>query len=286
MEIFRAPREMQSWAEARRAAGSRLGLVPTMGCLHEGHLSLLRVAREHGCDTVAATIFVNPTQFGPGEDYDRYPRQEEEDLAMLREAGADAVLLPGVGGIYPEGFQTFVEVGEVSKGLCGDRRPGHFRGVATVVLKLLHIGKPHVAVFGEKDFQQLAVIRRMVADLDLDVEIVGAPIVREPDGLAMSSRNRYLGPEDRAAARCLSRALFRARDLFRAGERKAEALAAAVRKEIEAEARAALEYAEVRDPDSLFPVTGRAERMTILVAAKVGPARLIDNITLEGGGTA
>ncbi len=284
MEIFRSPREMQAWADAGRAERRRLGLVPTMGCLHEGHLSLLRVAREHGCDAVVATVFVNPTQFGPGEDFDRYPRREEADLAMLREAGADAVLLPGVGEIYPEGFQTFVEVEEVSKGLCGDRRPGHFRGVATVVAKLLHIGKPHVAVFGEKDFQQLAVIRRMVRDLNLDVEIVGAPIVREPDGLAMSSRNRYLEAEDRAASRCLSRGLFRARDLFRAGEREAGALAAAVRKEIGSEPRAALEYAEARDPESLVPVTDRAERMTILVAAKIGPARLIDNITLEGGG--
>jgi len=284
MEILRTPSEMQAWADARRAEGNRIGLVPTMGCLHEGHLSLLRVARDHGCDRVAATIFVNPAQFGPGEDFDRYPRQEESDLAMLREAGADAVLLPGVREVYPEGYQTFVEVGEVSKGLCGDRRPGHFRGVATVVAKLLHIGKPHLAVFGEKDFPQLAVIRRMVRDLDLDVEIMGAPIVREPDGLAMSSRNRYLEAEDRAAARCLSRGLFRARDLFLSGERDGGALAAAARREVEAEPRAALEYAEARDPVTLSPVTGRAERMTILVAAKIGPARLIDNITLEGGG--
>lgn len=284
MEIFRAPREMQSWSDARRAAGSRLGLVPTMGCLHEGHLSLLRVARDSGCDEVAATIFVNPTQFGPGEDFDRYPRQEEQDLGMLRDAGADAVLLPGVREIYPEGFQTFVEVGEVSKGLCGDRRPGHFRGVATVVAKLLNIGKPHVAVFGAKDFQQLAVIRRLVRDLDIDVEILGAPIVREADGLAMSSRNRYLDAEDRTAARCLSRGLFRARELFQAGEREAGTLAEVVRREVEAEPRAALEYAEARDPESLVPVQERAERMTILVAARVGPARLIDNITLEGGG--
>jgi len=284
MEIFRTPSEMQAWADARRTEGNRIGLVPTMGCLHEGHLSLLRVARDHGCDRVAATIFVNPAQFGPGEDFDRYPRQEESDLAMLREEGADAVLLPAVREIYPVGYQTFVEVGEVSKGLCGDRRPGHFQGVATVVAKLLHIGKPHLAVFGEKDFQQLAVIRRMVRDLDLDVEIVGAPIVREPDGLAMSSRNRYLEAGDRVAARCLSRGLFRARDLFLAGERDGGALAAAAKREIEAEPRAALEYAEVRDPDTLSPVTGRTERMTILVAAKIGPARLIDNITLEGGG--
>lgn len=286
MEIFRRPREMQSWADARRLAGTRLGLVPTMGCLHEGHISLLRVARERGCGAVAATIFVNPTQFGPGEDFERYPREEERDLSMLRDGGADAVYLPGVGEVYPEGYQTFVEVGEVSTGLCGGRRPGHFRGVATVVAKLLHVGKPHLAVFGEKDFQQLAVIRRMVRDLDIDVEIVGAPIVREPDGLAMSSRNRYLEKEDRKAARCLSRGLFRARELFLAGERDSGTLSAAARREIETEPRAALEYAEARDPQTLLPVSGRAERMTILVAGRVGPARLIDNITLgEGGAT-
>lgn len=283
MEIFRRREEMQSWADARRAGGERIGLVPTMGYLHEGHLSLLRTARERGCDAVAATLFVNPAQFGPGEDFERYPRDEERDTAMLRNAGADALFAPSVGEMYPPGYQTFVEVSERSKGLCGDARPGHFRGVATVVAKLLHIGKPHVAVFGEKDFQQLTVIRRMVRDLDMDVEVVGAPTVREADGLAMSSRNRYLEGEDRRAALCLSRGLFRARDLFRAGERDAERLAAAARAEIGAEPRARLEYAEARDPETLMPLAGHADRLTILVAARVGPARLIDNITLEGG---
>lgn len=283
METFRKPREMQAWADAQRAAGRRIGLVPTMGALHEGHLSLVRIARERGCDAVAATIFVNPTQFGPGEDFEKYPRDEARDLAMLRDAGTDAVYLPGVREMYPEGYQTFVEVPGVSKGLCGASRAGHFRGVATVVAKLLLAGKPHVAVFGEKDFQQLAVIRRMAADLDIDVEIVGAPIVREPDGLAMSSRNRYLSGDDRKAALCLSRGLFRARDLFRGGERDAARLAAAARAEIEAEPRAAAEYAEARDPETLAPLDGRAGRIAILVAARVGPARLIDNITLQGG---
>lgn len=283
MEIFRTPGRMQSWADSQRAAGRRIGLVPTMGSLHEGHLSLVRIAREHGCDAVAATIFVNPAQFGPGEDYERYPRDEERDLAMLKGAGTAAVYLPDVKDMYPEGYQTYVEVGEVSRGLCGDSRPGHFRGVATVVVKLFHVGKPHVAVFGEKDFQQLAVIRRMTRDLDFDIEIVAAPIVREADGLAMSSRNRYLEGEDRKAARCLSRGLFLARNRFLEGERDPARVTALARAAVEAEGRATLEYVEARDPETLLPLSGPSERMTILVAARVGPARLIDTITLQGG---
>ncbi len=283
MEIFLRPGEMQAWADAQRAAGRRIGLVPTMGFLHEGHVSLVRIAREHGCDTVAASIFVNPTQFGPGEDYERYPRDEERDLAMLRAAGTAAVYLPGVRDVYPEGYQTFVEVEEISRGLCGSSRPGHFRGVATVVAKLFHVGKPHVAVFGEKDYQQLAVIRRMVRDLDFDIEIVTAPTVREADGLAMSSRNKYLEGEDRKAARCLSRGLFLARNLFLEGERDPTRVASAARAVVEAERRATLEYAEARDPETLSPLAGPSNRMTILLAARVGPARLIDNITLKGG---
>jgi len=283
MEILRRPREMQAWADFQRAPGRKVGLVPTMGFLHEGHVSLVRTAREYGCDVVAATIFVNPTQFGPGEDYERYPRDEERDLSILRGAGAAAVYLPSVHDMYPEGYQTFVEVGEVSRGLCGAARPGHFRGVATVVAKLLNAAKPNVAVFGEKDYQQLAVIRRMVRDLDLDVEVVAAPTVREADGLAMSSRNRYLDEEDRKAARCLSRGLFLARNLFLEGERDPIRITAAARVAVEAETRVALEYVEARDPETLSPLAGPSNRMTILVAAHVGPARLIDNITLQGG---
>lgn len=283
MEIIRRPGEMQAWADSQRGVGRRIGLVPTMGSLHEGHVSLVRIAREHGCNAVAASIFVNPTQFGPGEDYERYPRDEERDLGILSKAGTTAVYLPGVHDMYPAGYQTFVEVSEVSRGLCGAARPGHFRGVATVVAKLFHAGKPHVAVFGEKDYQQLVVIRRMVRDLDMDIEIVAAPTVREADGLAMSSRNRYLGEEDRKAARCLSRGLFLARNLFLEGEREPGRVTAAVRAAVEAQNRAALEYVEARDPETLRPLDGPSDRMTILVAAHVGPARLIDNITLRGG---
>ena len=281
MERLRTPGAMRAWADARRGEGTRIGLVPTMGYLHEGHLSLVRLARERGCGAVAATIFVNPAQFGPGEDYGKYPRDEARDLAMLERAGASAVYLPGARDMYPEGYQTYVEVTDASRGLCGASRPGHFRGVATVVAKLFLAARPHVAVFGEKDYQQLAVIRAMARDLEFGIEIVGAPIVREADGLAMSSRNVYLQGEDRVAARCLSRGLFRARDLFEGGERNAETLVAAARAAIEGEPRATLEYAEGRDAETLAPLSGRVGAITILVAARVGPARLIDNITLR-----
>ncbi|MDD5761366.1 MAG: pantoate--beta-alanine ligase [bacterium] len=280
MELLRTPAAMRAWADARRAEGARIGLVPTMGYLHEGHVSLVRIARAQGCGTVAATIFVNPTQFGPGEDFEKYPRDEARDLAMLEAAGVDAVYLPGVRDMYPEGHQTFVEVTGVSRGLCGAVRPGHFRGVATVVAKLFLAAKPHVAVFGEKDCQQLAVIRAMTRDLDFGIEIVGAPIVREEDGLAKSSRNVYLKGDDRIAARCLSRGLFRARDLFGKGERDAGVLVGVVGAAIEGEPLAKLEYVEGRDPVTLAPLSGQVGAVTILAAAKVGPARLIDNITL------
>jgi len=281
MERLRTPGEMRAWADARRFDGARIGLVPTMGYLHEGHVSLVRIARERGCGAVAATIFVNPAQFGPGEDFGKYPRDEAKDLAMLSAAGTSAVYLPGVKDMYPDGYQTHVEVTGVSQGLCGAARPGHFRGVATVVAKLFLAAKPHVAVFGEKDRQQLAVIRAMTRDLDFGIEIVGAPIVREEDGLAMSSRNAYLRGGDRAAARCLSRGLFRAEALFTGGERDAGTLVDAARTEIAGEPLAKLEYAEGRDPETLAPLSGPVREITVLVAARVGPARLIDNITLR-----
>jgi len=280
MERLLTPAAMRAWADARRAEGARIGLVPTMGYLHEGHVSLVRIASGAGCEVVAASIFVNPAQFGPGEDFEKYPRDEARDLSMLDAAGVDAVYLPGVKDMYPEGHQTLVEVARVSQGLCGAARPGHFRGVATVVAKLFLAAKPHVAVFGEKDYQQLAVIRAMTRDLDFGIEIVGAPIVREGDGLAMSSRNVYLKGDDRIAARCLSRGLFRAKERFGKGERDAEALVAAARAAIEGEPLARLEYAEGRDPVTLAPLSGKVDAITILAAAKVGPARLIDNITL------
>lgn len=285
METIRRSEAMRAWSDSQRRAGKRVGFVPTMGYLHEGHLSLVRIAKARGCDVVAASIFVNPTQFGPGEDFERYPRDEARDLAMLSGEGVAAVILPEVAEVYPEGYQTYVEVTRVSEGLCGAMRPGHFRGVATVVAKLLLLTRPHVAVFGEKDFQQLAVIRRMAVDLGLEVEIVGAPIVREADGLAMSSRNKYLEGEDRLAALCLFKGLSAARDLYAAGVRDPERLVDAVRAKVLSESRAKLEYAEARDPETLSPTRSPTERMAILVAARVGSARLIDNITLGGQST-
>jgi pantoate--beta-alanine ligase len=282
MEIHRWARGMREWSEGLRASGKRVGFVPTMGSLHEGHLSLVRIVKSRGCDAVAASIFVNPAQFGPGEDFERYPRNEARDLDLLRAEGVAAVFLPEVPEMYPEGYQTHVEVAGLSQGLCGASRPGHFRGVATVVAKLFLVVRPHVAVFGEKDFQQLAVIRRMVRDLNLDVEIVGAPIVREADGLAMSSRNQYLEGEDRHAALCLYRGLCAARDLYAAGVRDPEKLLDVARVKVLSEPRAMLEYAEARDPETLSPVRSPSERMVILMAARVGPTRLIDNITLGG----
>jgi len=281
MDILRTPEQMREWADARRAACGRIGLVPTMGYLHEGHISLLRIAADCGCDTIVASIFVNPAQFSPGEDYEKYPRNEEDDLAMLEKARVCAVYLPSVKDMYSDLYQTYVEVEKVSKGLCGDRRPGHFRGVATVVTKLFLAVKPHVAVFGEKDYQQLAVLRAMARDLDFGIEIVGAPIVRERDGLALSSRNVYLDREQRAAALCLSRGLFEAKVLFEKGIRKASELVSAARRAIEEEPLAVVEYAEGRDPVTLEPLSGPVDAITILVAAKIGPARLIDNITLK-----
>src|SRR5512137_535314 len=239
-ELIRHPAEWQRRCIAARDAGTRIALVPTMGFLHEGHLSLMREGRRRADEggrrgLSLATIFVNPTQFGPSEDLARYPRDLQGDLAKCGEAGVDLVLAPeDPAAVYPPGFQTWVEVTEVSRGLCGDRRPGHFRGVATVVAKLFGLSRPHVALFGEKDWQQLQVLRRMAIDLDMGVEVVGMPIVREADGLAMSSRNAYLTADERGRAVAISRALLEAQRRAAAGERAPTALAAGARTAIEA----------------------------------------------------
>src|SRR5664279_2298626 len=222
VHVIKSPAEMAAWSDTARARGERIACVPTMGALHAGHVSLLTAAKK-SADVVVLSIFVNPTQFGPNEDLARYPRDLVGDLAKAEGAGTAVAFVPEAKDMYPASAQTFIEVREVSKGLCGDRRPNHFVGVATVVAKLINIVRPHVALFGEKDFQQLAVIRRMVVDLNLSVEVAGMPIVREPDGLAMSSRNKYLSPEERARALALSRGLFAARALFERGERREQA---------------------------------------------------------------
>lgn len=269
---------MSAWSEATRARGERIAFVPTMGALHAGHVSLLSAAREHG-DRVVLSIFVNPTQFGPKEDLERYPRDLEGDLAKAAGVGTDMAFVPEVKDIYPADHQTFIDVREVSQGLCGGRRPGHFTGVATVVCKFINIVRPHTALFGEKDFQQLAVIRRMVTDLNLPVDVIGRPTVREPDGLAMSSRNAYLSPAERARALAISQGLWATGECFAAGERSAAALVevalSTMKKRVDS-----IDYIEVREADSLRPVDRLDGPAVLLVAAFVGTTRLIDNLRL------
>jgi pantoate--beta-alanine ligase len=269
---------MTAWSEAARVRGERVAFVPTMGALHAGHVSLLREGRRRG-DQLALSIFVNPTQFGPTEDLSRYPRDLPGDLAQAAEAGTDVVYVPEARDVYPEDFQTYVEVRGLEQGLDGGSRPGHFVGVATVVCKLFNVVRPHVALFGEKDFQQLAVIRRMVADLDMSVEILGMPIVREPDGLAMSSRNAYLSPAERSRALALSRSLNAARAQAEAGERAAAALVARARDALDAEVDR-VDYVELRDAETLAPVDRLERPAVLMVAAFVGKTRLIDNLRL------
>jgi pantoate--beta-alanine ligase len=278
-EIIRDPAVMRARAEDLRRDGRRIAVVPTMGALHDGHLSLLKIARARA-DIVILTIFVNPTQFGPSEDLAKYPRDETGDLAKARPLGIDLAFCPEAAAMYPPGAQTFVEVRELSKPLCGARRPGHFAGVTTIVSKLFHVTQPHLAVFGEKDYQQLAIIRRMVRDLDFALEIASGPLVRESDGVAMSSRNAYLSPAERTAARCLSAGLAAAEAAFRAGERDAGKLVVAARAPIDGEPLARLDYLDLRDADELTELT-KVERPAVMaVAAFVGATRLIDNRVL------
>lgn len=277
MEILKTPEEMRAW---RRALPVSLGLTPTMGYLHEGHLSLVRRSLAEN-EASAASIFVNPTQFGPNEDFDRYPRDEEGDLRQLRELGVDAVYLPSVETMYPEGYQTYVTVDDLSQGLEGGSRPVHFRGVATVVTKLLIAVAPDRAYFGKKDAQQLRVIRRLARDLDLPTEIVACDTVREEGGLAMSSRNAYLSREQRPAARVLSRALAEAEARFMEGVRSAEVLRVIVSGTVGSEPQAELDYVSVADSETLSEIEGDIERAALLsLAVRFGPVRLIDNVTL------
>lgn len=254
-----------------------MGFVPTMGALHEGHGALMD-ASVRECDVTVVSIFVNPLQFGPSEDFQKYPRDLEADEAFCRARGVDFVFAPAVEEMYPREPRAFVEVTELTDGLCGAYRPGHFRGVTTVVTKLFHIVMPDVAYFGQKDFQQAAVIRRMVEDLDFPLEIRTVPTVREPDGLAMSSRNRYLNPEERKAALALYRGLLAAREALEKGERDADAVRAAVRAELCKEPLVREQYVEVVDASDLKPVSYIDGTVAVAVAAFVGSTRLIDNI--------
>ena len=276
LEIAETVAEMR---RMRRHLDGTVGFVPTMGYLHEGHLSLVRMARQAN-DFVVASIFVNPTQFGPSEDFERYPRDAEGDLRLLREADVDVVFFPTAAEMYPPGYLTYVNVEDVTERLEGACRPGHFRGVATVVAKLFNIVQPDRAYFGQKDAQQVVVIQKMAEDLNMPVEIVVGETVREPDGLAMSSRNVYLSPDERARALALSRSLRRARDLYAAGERNAARIRRDLTTMIAAVPGAAIDYVSVADPRSLRELDRIEDRALVSLAVRFGKTRLIDNVTL------
>lgn len=280
METIHTIEWMKQVARQARAEGRLVGLVPTMGALHEGHLSLVRAAQQQ-CQPVVVSIFVNPKQFGPNEDLGKYPRQIEADRGQLEELGVDYLFAPTAAEMYPDGFRTYVQVEGLSAVLEGRSRLGHFRGVTTVVLKLLEMVQPHFAYFGRKDAQQARLIRQMAADLNLDAEMVVCPIVREPDGLALSSRNAYLKPEERRAATVLYGALRAAEKEIAAGERDALRLVAAMRKVLEVEPLASVDYAEIVDADRLEPVTRLRRSCLLLLAVFIGATRLIDNALVE-----
>ena len=280
MEILKTLDEMKAWSRKVRKDGQTLGLVPTMGYLHAGHLSLVRKSMSV-CDHTVVSIFVNPTQFGPNEDLDTYPRHLEADQHELEQLGVDALFLPTADDMYPEGFQTYVHVEEITDKLCGKSRREFFRGVTTIVLKLLNIVQPHSAFFGEKDRQQLEVIRKMVGDLNLDAEIVGLPIVREPDGLAMSSRNKYLGKAERKTAQSLHEALQQAQQLVAQGECSVATLRSRMRNIIEREGQAQVDYISVCDPQQFEELEEIRGKAMIALAVHVGKARLIDNCLIE-----
>lgn len=282
MEIIRTVADMKARAAAWKAEGLSIGLVPTMGSLHEGHESLMDAARE-ASDRVVVSVFVNPIQFGPGEDYEAYPRDLERDARICERHGVDVVFQPEVDDMYAPAHNTFVVMETLTDSLCGASRPGHFRGVCTVVTKLLNIVQPHRAFFGQKDAQQLAIIKRMVADLNMNVTVVGCPIVREADGLAKSSRNAYLSAEERQAALVLSRAIFAGKAAVEAGERDAAALKALMGGIIEAEPLARIDYVEVVDGVTMQPTDAIGAMALVAMAVYIGSTRLIDNFLYEEG---
>jgi pantoate--beta-alanine ligase len=283
METIHTVSWMQQVAQEARRNDRIVGLVPTMGALHEGHFSLIRQAKQQ-CAPVVISIFVNPKQFGPTEDFQKYPRQLESDRAALEKLGVDYLFAPPGEEMYPDGFRTAVTVEGLSERLEGRTRPGHFRGVATVVLKLLEIVQPRFALFGRKDAQQARIIRQMVRDLNVDAEIVVCPIVREPDGLALSSRNAYLRPDERHAATALYRSLDAVRGEIAAGERDAARLLVSLRRVLDAEPKVAIDYAEIVDAETLEPVMSLRKNCYVLLAARVGNTRLIDNAFIEQDG--
>lgn len=279
MEFFEHPNTVRAWSDARHFEGRRIAFVPTMGALHEGHLALMSIGYQHA-DMVVVSLFVNPLQFDQRDDFDRYPRPLDDDLRACADMGVDAVYAPTASAMYPPGFQTFVEPGSLAEPLEGAGRPGHFRGVATVVTKLLTAVRPDIAVFGQKDYQQLAVVRRLVADLDLGITIVGAPTVREGDGLALSSRNRRLDEQSRNAAVCVPRSLEAVVASFERGERVVAALESTARAQLETEPLATMEYVAVVDAHTLEPLEVVDRTAVVTVAVWFGDVRLIDNVVL------
>lgn len=280
METMRSIDELRNWVDSWRLEGRSVGFVPTMGALHEGHLALVRHASQLA-DRVVVSIFVNPTQFGPGEDFERYPRNKEQDSELLQEGGCHLLFLPEPSTIFPADHSTYVDVETLADRLEGKYRPGHFRGVATIVTQLLNLVRPNVAVFGQKDAQQLAVVKRLVRDLHLPVEIASHPTIRESDGLAMSSRNAYLSADERTAASAIYRALSSARRRIEQGERSAEAIRRVLREVLEHELLIDIEYAEVVEADTFEPIRRLRGSIVMPVAAHIGATRLIDNLTLE-----
>jgi pantoate--beta-alanine ligase len=278
--VLTSVREMREYSDRVKSEGKTIGLVPTMGFLHEGHLSLIRQAKV-STDVVVVSIFVNPTQFGVGEDFDEYPRSMEKDTAACLREGVDVIFAPTAEEMYPSPYLTYVNVEKITERLCGKSRPGHFRGVATVVNKLFNIVAPDKAFFGQKDAQQLIVIRRMVKDLNMRIKVIPVPIVREPDGVAMSSRNKYLSPQERQSAKCLNRALLHAKELISGGERDSARIVDAMRKIIENEQLAQVDYIEIFDADSLEEISRVEGNVLIALAVKFGSARLIDNMVVN-----
>jgi pantoate--beta-alanine ligase len=279
MEVLRTNDEMTRWRDERWRKGQIVGFVPTMGYLHRGHLSLIEEALRRA-DQVVVSIFVNPTQFSPGEDLDQYPRDLEQDLKLCRELGVDAIFAPDVEEMYPPGFQTRVTLEHLTQNLCGVHRPGHFSGVALVVTKLFCAIRPHLAVLGEKDFQQFVVVKRLSKDLNLGVEIIPHPTVRESDGLAMSSRNKYLSEEERRSALSLSSSLLAARKMVAEGEHRVDVLRARVKEMIEAEPHTRIQYVQVVDEETMTDISEVTPRAVMAMAVFVGQARLIDNMRL------
>ena len=280
MEIIAAVKEMQRRSDQLHQEEKTISFVPTMGYLHEGHLALMREGRQRG-DALIISIFVNPTQFGPGEDYERYPRNMKRDLKLVQKVGVDVVFTPSAHEMYPNAFQTSVEVERVTKNLCGISRPGHFRGVTTVVTKLFNIVKPHLTLFGQKDYQQLIAIKKMVEDLNMDIEVIGIPTVREPDGLAMSSRNAYLSPKKRKEAVCLYHALRKGEEFFRQGERDTAAIITEVRGIINETKSATIDYVKICDVHTLEDIKEIKDEAIIALAVTINKTRLIDNLILK-----